>query len=388
MFPSQQIHTHVVSTSSITPVWILALRSVTLPCYSVKTPFILIPCRGTVDTPEIQYVIREGRVVRQQPLTLSQPIDPDIARDKIMREDDEILKKLQTTHACISTWSLLDCSTTHGETLIKALSQIRFDTTTSLEGRIHMLTTGRASCIVFSDDDLPQEGLDHTRPLHISIGCLGNRVPPVLLDNGSALNVCPLATALDLGYGPTDFEPYTQTMKAYDSTRREVMGTLTLGLMIGLAIFQVLFQVLRIPASFNLLLGHPWIHNTGVIPSSLHLKVKFIHDGRVITIPSTGEAHLTSEPVLEISHGGDDFLMIGFTFDEVQTVEPGDFVIDLVPLSFDQHSSPVVLYMMRSMSYMPDMGLRHCQHGHRKFITILDHDPPFGLGFGPVEADF
>ena len=141
-----------------------------------------------------------------------------------------------------------------------------------------MLIVGRASCIVFSKDDLSPEGSDHSRPLYISVGCLGHRVPSVLLDNGSALNVCPLATAIALGYGLTYFEPSTHTMRAYDNTCREVMGTLILEFMIGLVIFQVQFQILRIPVSFNLLLGRPWIHSVGVIPSSLHLKVKFIHD--------------------------------------------------------------------------------------------------------------
>ena len=32
-----------------------------------------------------------------------------------------------------------------------------------------MMTAGRATCIVFSDDDLPPEGSDHTRPLYISV---------------------------------------------------------------------------------------------------------------------------------------------------------------------------------------------------------------------------
>ena len=91
---------------------------------------------------------------------------------------------------------------------------------------IHMMTAGRATCIVFSDDDLPPEGSDHTRPLYISIGCPGRRVPSFLLDNGSALNVCPLATAIALGYTLSDFSPSTQTVRAYDSTRREVIGTL------------------------------------------------------------------------------------------------------------------------------------------------------------------
>ena len=177
-------------------------------------------------------------------------------------------------------------------------------------------------------------------------------------------------------------------MRAYDSTHREVMGTLTLKLMIGPVVFQVMFQILWILVSFNLLLGHPWIHSAGAIPSSLHLKVKFIHDGQVITISSTGGAHLTSKPVLEISHGGDDLLMTGFAFDEMQTMEPGDFVRDSVPMSFDQHRSTVVLDMMESMSYMPGLGLGCRQHGRSEFITVLDHDPPFGLGFVPLEADF
>ena len=252
--------------------------------------------------------------------------------------------------------------------MIRDLSRIRVDTTTSPEGLIYMLTTGRASCIVFSEDDILQEGLDHTRTLHISVGFLGRHVPSILLDNGSAINVCPLATTISLGYGPTNFEPSTQAVRAYDNTRREVMGTLTLELMIGLVIFQVMFQVLRIPVSFNLLLGRPWIHNTGVVPYFLHLKVKFIHDGRVITISSTGEAHLTSEPVLDISYGGDDLLRTGFTFDEVQTIEPRDFVRDSIPMSFDHHSSQIVLDMLRSMSHIPGLGLGHRQHGRSEFI--------------------
>ena len=166
-----------------------------------------------------------------------------------------------------------------------------------------MLTTGRVSCIVFYEDDLPPEGSDHTRPLHLSVSCLGRHIPSVLLDNGSALNVCPLATAIALGYGPKDFKPSTQTVRAYDGTRREVMGTLTLKLMIRPIVFQVMFQILRIPVSFNLLLGRPWIDSASAIPSSLHLKVKFIHDGRVITISSTGGAHLTSKPILRLVMG-------------------------------------------------------------------------------------
>ena len=59
VFLSQQIHKLVVSVPSITLVWIPSPRPMTLPCYSVHTHFILTPHQETVDTLEIQYVIRE-----------------------------------------------------------------------------------------------------------------------------------------------------------------------------------------------------------------------------------------------------------------------------------------------------------------------------------------
>ena len=43
---------------------------------------------------------------------------------------------------------------------------------------------------------------------------------------------------------------------------------------------------------------------------------------------------------------------------------------------------------MRDMSYLPGMGLGRRQHGPSEFITIPDHDVPFGLGFIPTEADY
>ncbi|RVW60292.1 hypothetical protein CK203_084074 [Vitis vinifera] len=322
--------------------------------------------------------------MRQPPPTAARPVEGTSVSEEVRAEDDEILRQLQSTQARISIWSLLASSSTHRDTLIRALSQIRVETTTTPEGLIHMMTAGRATCIVFSDDDLPPEGSDHTRPLYISVGCSGRRVPSVLLDNGSALNVCPLATAIALGYVPSDFGPSTQTVRAYDSTRREVMGTLEIELLIGPTTFIAVFQVLRIPTSFNMLLGRPWIHKAGAIPSFLHQKVKFIHDGQVVVVLAMGDMFITTEPMLEISYADDDLFLTGFTFDEVQIVEIEDFCQDFVAMSFDQHNSTVVLDIMRSMSYLPGMGLGRRQHGPSEFIAIPDHDVPFGLGFIPL----
>ena len=189
-------------------------------------------------------------------------------------------------------------SSTHRDALVRGLGQIRVDTTTTPEGMNHFLTADRATCIMFFDDDLPPEGLGHIRLLYISVACSGHRLSTVLLDNGSALNVCPLATTIALAFSPSDFRPSTQTIRAYDGTQRTVMGTITTHVMIGPVRYSMLFQVLRIQSSFNLLLSRPWIHEAGVIPSSLDQKVKFIHEGRIITIQSDLDVVTSSEPVL------------------------------------------------------------------------------------------
>ncbi|RVX16091.1 hypothetical protein CK203_005831 [Vitis vinifera] len=118
--------------------------------------FILWPDDDDSDRRDIQIVTRSGRVVQSSHL-VARPFDGVVSH-----------------------------------------KEIRIETTTTPKGLIHMMTANRATCIVFSNDDLPLEGSDHTRPLYITVGCLGHRVPSILLDNGSALNVCPLATAIAL----------------------------------------------------------------------------------------------------------------------------------------------------------------------------------------------
>ena len=279
-------------------------------------PFILWPEDDDLKGRDIQIMTRSRRVVQPSPL-VSRPFDDVVSHEKVKRKDDELLRQLQSTQTCISIWSLLASPSTHRNALIQALSQIRVETTTTPKRLIHMMTADRATCIVFSDDDLPPKGSDHTRLLYIIVGRSSHRVPFVLLDNGSALNVCLLAAAITLGYSPSDFGPSTQTVRAYESTKREVMGTLMIELLINLATFPTLFQVLRIPTSFNLLLSRPRIHRVGAIPSSLHQKVKFIHERQVITVQSPRDMFDFFDSVLQISHSEDDLFFTDFIFDEV-----------------------------------------------------------------------
>ena len=77
--------------------------------------------------------------------------------------------------------------------------------------------------------------------------------------------------------------------------------------------------------------------------------------------------------MLHISHSEDDLHLIRFTFDEVQVVSLEDDSRDLVPMSFDQHSSTLVLSMMRGMSYMLGLGFGHHKQGPHEFTFTVYH---------------
>ena len=120
----------------------------------------------------------------------------------------------------------------------------------------------------------------------------------VLIDDGSVLNMCPLKTVNFLGLSIDDFVPINQHVRAYDNSRREVLGTVTLELTIGLMIKKVEFQVLNIVSCFYMLIGRPWIHDIEVVSSSLYQKFWFPHEGAIVTI--YGDTLTVPKPIFSI----------------------------------------------------------------------------------------
>ena len=63
-----------------------------------------------------------------------------------------------------------------------------------------------------------------------------------------------------------------------------VTGEIEIEMQIGPCTFNVEFQVMDISPSYNYLLGRPWIHIAGVVPSTLHQKIKFVIEGQLVCI--------------------------------------------------------------------------------------------------------
>jgi len=162
----------------------------------------------------------------------------------------------------------------HHQNLIDLLNQIQVPTTITSQDLNAMIgSISRKLTISYSDKDLTMKGKHHNDPLHSTVDAKGKRIPMVLIDDGIALNVCPLKTASYSGLSIEDFVLKDQHVRAYENSRREVLGIVTLELTIGPMIKKVEFQVLNIASFFNMLLGRPWIHDIEAVPSSLYQKV-------------------------------------------------------------------------------------------------------------------
>lgn len=85
------------------------------------------------------------------------------------------------------------------------------------------------SCLGFSDEELPPEGRYHNKALHISIKCVDNVLSRVLVDIWSSLNVLPKNCLTKLIIEGLLMKPNTMVVRAFDGSRRSVIGEVDLG---------------------------------------------------------------------------------------------------------------------------------------------------------------
>ncbi|XP_077249459.1 uncharacterized protein LOC143888967 [Tasmannia lanceolata] len=337
---------------------------------------------------EVRHVTRGGRIFKPAELRAENPAEVVRAAEaqkqsklSCEEEDESLLRQLKKTQANISIWGLLMASPKHRQVVLRELNAAQVSVDITSDELVGLVAMARVSkTLSFTDEDLTSEGHNHTRPLKITVVCNGKKVPDVLVDNGSALNVCPLATAAVLGFGPNDFIPSEQGILAYDGTRRDVIGTLATEILIGGEIFEVEFQVLDIKASFLLLLGQPWLHKVGVIPSSLHQKLKFIRNNRVITVKGDPDLEVgqisqegTSEKKDDVSLTGFSVEVTAISFEKAKSEE----------ILFLTSTNPRVVKMMRKQGYLPGAGLGRNHQGIVEWPVMRKNEGLFGLGYEP-----
>ncbi len=152
----------------------------------------------------------------------------------IKSSEYSVVKQLSKMPSYISVLSLLLASESHRKALLKVLNEAYVPENIigpSCENMVtSILVTNQ---LTFSDDELPLEGRGHIKALYISVKTNDCIVSKLLIDNGSALNVCPLSTLEKLGIDPTRVRTTSMIILAFDGTHREVLREIDLPIEIG-----------------------------------------------------------------------------------------------------------------------------------------------------------
>ena len=136
--------------------------------------------------------------------------------------------------------------------------------------------------------------------------------------------------------------------------------------------------------AYNCLLGGPWIHLVGVVPSTLHQKLKFIVEGHLVII--SGEEDIlvscpSSMPYVEVT---EESLETAFQSFEVVSIASVDSFSG-EPCQSDK--AVMVARVMLWNGYEPGMGLGKNNGGKTSLISTRGNHGKFRLGYKPTQAD-
>jgi len=280
----------------------------------------------------------------------------------IQQSEYKVVEQFKRMPARISLLELLMHSISNRKMLMKILNKAHVDQNISLdkfEGIVGNITAN--NYLTFTDDEIPAEGRGHNKALHVSVKCLDHVIARILIDNGSLLNVMPRSTLEKLSCDGMHMEPSAMIVRAFDGSKREVMGEIELPVQIGPCIFQIIFQVMDIILAYSCLLGRPWIHSSG-------------EEDLLVSGPSLSCYIEAVEEAFEITFQSLEIMVNAY-------VEP----FSMVP-----HMSCASLMMAKVMlkeGYQYGKGLGKNNQGLTFPLEVFENKGRYGLGYKPTKED-
>ncbi|XP_017428581.2 uncharacterized protein LOC108336620 [Vigna angularis] len=303
----------------------------------------------------------------------------------IQQSEYKVVEQLNRMPARISLLELLMHSASHRKLLMKILSEAHVEQGISLnkfEGIVGNIVAN--NYLTFTDEEIPTEGRGHNKALHVSVKCLDHVIARVLVDNGSSLNVMPKATLEKLPCDGMHMMPSSMIVRAFDGSKREVMGEVELPVQVGPCVFQITFQVMDILPAYSCLLGRPWIHSAGVVPSTLHQKLKYVMGDKLVIVSGEEDLLVSGPSSARYIEAAEEALET--TFQSLEIV--GNAYVE--PFPVNPHLSRVSILM-------PKVLLKEgCTHGKglgkhgqgRAFpLEVVENKNRYGLGYKPTKED-
>jgi len=149
--------------------------------------------------------------------------------------------------------------------------------------------------ISFNDEDLLLGSKLHNRSLFIKGYVDEKIVNRILVDDGSAVNILPLKTMRELGIPVDELFPSHLMIQGFNQGGQNTIGKIRLAMHMEDMESNALFHVIYAKTTYNMLLGRPWMHENGIISSTLHQCFKYCRDGQVRKIVANTDLFTITE---------------------------------------------------------------------------------------------
>lgn len=180
-----------------------------------------------------------------------------------------------------------------------------------------------------------------------------------------------------MGKGLHEIKDGAINVKAFDGSQRSTIGEISLCLQMGPTWFDVDFQVINVPTSYNLLLERPWIHAAGAVSSTLHQAVKFEWNHQEVIIHGNGSNPIYSRQTIPVIGGK---RRIGReTHHHIERVKAIDK---------DKCWGNKIESILKWCGYEPGKGLGKNLQGIAKPIKLKKHGTTFVLGYEYTWEEF
>ncbi|XP_014499251.2 uncharacterized protein LOC106760315 [Vigna radiata var. radiata] len=303
----------------------------------------------------------------------------------IQQSEYKVVEQLNRMPARISLLELLMHSTSHRKLLMKILSEAHVEQGIFLnkfEGIVSNITAN--NYLTFTEEEIPTEGRGHNKALHVSVKCLDHVIARVLINNGSSLNVMPKTTLEKLPCDGMHMKPSSLIVRAFDGSKREVMGEIELPVQVGPCVFQITFQVMDILPAYSCLLGRPWIHSAGVVPSTLHQKLKYVMGDKLVIVSGEEDLLVSGPSSARYIEAAEESLETAFQSLEIV----GNAYVESFPVNPHLSSASImVAKVMLKEGYKYGSGLGKYGQGRTFPLKVVENKGRYGLGYKPSKED-
>nr|XP_023929875.1 uncharacterized protein LOC112041189 [Quercus suber] len=141
--------------------------------------------------------------------------------------------------------------------------------------------SGAPSVMGFSNEDMIGTIQPHDDALVVTLRIGGYDVKRVMVDQGSAVEVMYPDLYKGLGLKPQDLTPYDSPLLSFEGRPVVPKGRIRLPVQSGTEVVELDFIVVDAYSPYTALVGRPWIHALGAVPSTLHQKVKYPSEGQI-----------------------------------------------------------------------------------------------------------